>query len=115
MSNYNHAKDLEGQVLTLIEAIVPNSEQAVAAKSIFRRLFHEWSMGIDVGYSSNGSCDTESNQKQWEAKIEIVSPGNMSKEKRKLISEWLVQHSKDLLKEGHKYVDNDVFVGRYMK
>lgn len=49
MSNYNHAKDLEGQVLTLIEAIVPEVDRATAAKSIFRRLFHEWVEGLDVG------------------------------------------------------------------
>lgn len=49
MSNYKHAKDLEGQVLTLIEAIVPEVARAEAAKSIFRRLFHEWVDGLDVG------------------------------------------------------------------
>lgn len=54
MSNYNHAKDLEGQVLTLIEAIVPEVERATAAKSIFRRLFHEWVEGLDVGMSGTG-------------------------------------------------------------
>lgn len=57
MSNYNHAKDLEGQVLTLIEAIVPEVERATAAKSIFRRLFHEWVEGLDVGETVNGSCE----------------------------------------------------------
>lgn len=47
--NYKIAKDLEGQVLTLIEAIVPEETRAVAAKSIFRRLFHEWVQKLDVG------------------------------------------------------------------
>ncbi len=57
MSNYNHAKDLEGQVLTLIEAIVPEAERATAAKSIFRRLFHEWVEGLDVGIVGKGNQD----------------------------------------------------------
>ena len=56
MSNYNHAKDLEGQVLTLIEAIVPEVERATAAKSIFRRLFHEWVEGLDVESSKPCVC-----------------------------------------------------------
>lgn len=58
MSNYNHAKDLEGQVLTLIEAIVPEAERATAAKSIFRRLFHEWVEGLDVGMAKYGTEDS---------------------------------------------------------
>lgn len=114
MSNYQHSKDLEGQVLTLIEAIVPSQEQATAAKSIFRRLFHEWSMGIDVGMTGTDSKACSSEPDDWEAKLVILSPGLMKKEKRKRIADWLLEHSKAIVRDGEQYTD-DVFTGRFMR